>query len=602
MQFNKTWDGTFAKPDNLVELFETSVSKYSANRFLGTKDKEGNYNWVTYGQIAERVNNLRGGLAGLGIGKDDAVGIISKNSAEWVVCAFASYGLSARFVPMYEVELYTVWKYIIEDAEIKVLFVSTKQIYEKVKNLPNEISTLKHVVLIAGDGNDSMLSLENNGKAKPVKSIMPSPNDIAVLIYTSGTTGDPKGVLLSHGNCTSCSQSGWHLFTELNEHSVSFAHLPWAHSYGLSAELNNWLQFGGAIALMDTLDTLSEDMAKVAPTYLISVPRVFNKIYGKIIETMHDEGGLKLKLFNAAIKAAHKKRETGKTSLKYILLNKIVLSKIRAKFGGRLEGALTASAKMNPEIAGFFFDIGIPVYDCYGMTETSPAITMSHSTRYKPGTVGKALEKIDIVIDKSMVDDGSEEGEVIIYGPNVMQGYHKKPEKTKEIMTPDGGIRSGDRGRIDSEGFLHITGRFKEEYKLSNGKYVFPGEIEEYIKLLPYVLNVMVSGDGHAYNVALIVPNIPVMEKLMKEMDISFSLGELLHSNQIKKLIIEEITGHLKSKFGGYEIPKKIAFIEEDFTVENGLLTQTMKLKRRNVVEKYKDVIEKLYSEDQAGV
>jgi long-chain acyl-CoA synthetase len=597
MQIKKSWDGIYTKPDNLVESFETAISKYGNNRFIGTKDKSGNYQWVTYGHLGERVDHLRAGLAGIGIEKDDAVGIISTNSADWVICAFATYGLSARFVPMYEAELFSMWRYIIEDAEIKILFVSKKEIYEKLKNLPGEISTLRRVVLISGTGDETMASLENAGKATPVKSVIPSSRDIAVLIYTSGTTGDPKGVLLSHGNCTSCSQAGWHLFQELQQDSVSFSHLPWAHSYGFSAELNNWIQFGGSIALMDTLETLGADMAKVAPTYLISVPRVFNKIYAKIMETIKEEGGLKLKLFNAAIHSARRKRETGTSGFKYLLLDKLVLNKIRAKFGGRLQGALTASAKMNPEIAQFFFDIGIPVYDCYGMTETSPAITMSHSTRYRVNSVGKALEKIDIVIDRTKVTDGSDEGEIIIYGPNVMQGYHKKPDKTAEIMTPDGGIRTGDRGKLDKDGFLYITGRFKEEYKLANGKYVFPAEIEEYIKLLPYVANAMVSGDGRMYNVALIVPNVPVMEKLAREVRLSVSLNELLHSHQVKKMITKEIANHLKDKFGGYEIPQKVAFIEEDFTVENGFLTQTMKLKRRHILEKYKELIENLYTE-----
>jgi long-chain acyl-CoA synthetase len=252
---------------------------------------------------------------------------------------------------------------------------------------------------------------------------------------------------------------------------------------------------------------------------------------------------------------------------------------------------------MNPEIAQFFYDIGIPVYDCYGMTETSPAITMSHSTRYRANSVGKALEKIDIVIDQSKVNDGSGEGEIIVYGPNVMQGYHKKPDKTAEIMTPDGGIRTGDRGKLDNDGFLFITGRFKEEYKLANGKYVFPAEIEEYIKLLPCITNVIVAGDGRMFNVALIVPYVPVIEKLARAAGLSVSLNELLHSKAVQEMITKEIANHLKGKFGGYEIPQKVAFIAEDFTVENGFLTQTMKLKRRNILEQYKNGIETLYTE-----
>ena len=539
---------------------------------------------------------LRAGLAALGVNKNDAVGIIAGNRVEWAVCAFATYGLGARFVPMYEKELKSVWQYIIRDAEIKVLFVSNPKIYEQLKNLQQEISTLKHFILIEGEGDITLAALEASGRQHPMPAVIPSGNDIAVLIYTSGTTGDPKGVLLSHGNCTSNCRAGWHVFREFNEQSVGFSHLPWAHSYGFTAELNEWIQFGGSIGFMDTIETIIEDMAKVRPTYLISVPRVFNRVHAKIIETIHAEGGWKLKLFEMAMQAARLHLKTGKRTLKYLLLDKIVLKKIRARFGGRLEGALTASAKINPEIAEFFFAVGIPLYDCYGMTETSPAVTLSHSTRYRTGSVGKALEYVDIVIDKSKVEDGSDEGEIIIYGPNVMQGYHKKPEKTAEIMTADGGIRSGDRGRIDADGFLFITGRFKEEYKLTNGIYVFPANIEEEIKLLPYVLNVMVYGDGKPYNIALIVPNMPVLEKLAKDINLSVDLQELLHSNQIKKLITREIANHLRKNFGSYEIPRKITFIVEDFSVDNGLLTQTMKIKRRLVIERYKNLINELYS------
>lgn len=598
MEFQRSWDGIYAKPDNLVELFENAVVKFADNKFLGTKNKSGIYEWITYRQAGERVDAVRAGLASLGVGKNDAVGIIAANRVEWAVLAFATYGLAARFVPMYEKELTSVWRYIVKDAAIKVLIVSTAEIFENLKNLPQEIPTLEHVILLEGTGDKSFTALESRGRHNPVLAVHPSCNDTAVLIYTSGTTGDPKGALLSHGNCTSNCRAGWHLFQELQADAISFSHLPWAHSYGFCAELNNWVQFGGAIAFMDTMDTLAEDMVRAAPTYLISVPRVFNKIHEKIMTTIREEGGWKLKLFNMAIGAALTKHRSGKSSLKYRILDKIVLKKIRARFGGRLQGALTASARMNPEIAEFFFAIGIPVYDCYGMTETSPAVTMSHSTRYRPGSVGKTLENVDIVIDKSKVADGSDEGEIIIYGPNVMQGYHNKPEMTAPIMTLDGGIRSGDRGRLDKDGFLYITGRFKEEYKLTNGKYVFPAAIEEDIMLLPYINNVLVYGDNQPYNVALIVPNRQAIEDLAREANIRKDKSDFLNPSAVEELITQKIAEHLRNKFGGYEIPKKIAFVEEEFTIDNAMITQTMKLKRRLIILRFKNLIDELYSAD----
>ncbi|HUX42787.1 MAG TPA: AMP-binding protein [Rectinemataceae bacterium] len=597
MAATRTWNGVYDKPDNLVEVFEDTVARYPANRFLGTKGAGGDYEWASYGDIGKRVDSLRASLARLGVGKNDAVGIIASNRVEWVVAAFATYGLGARFVPMYEKELESTWEYIVADAAVKVLFVSKPDLFERVREFPVRHPGLEHVVLIEGEGPGTFAELESRDKDGIVPSLHPSAEDIAVLIYTSGTTGEPKGVLLSHGNCTSCSHAGWHLYSELDERSVSFSHLPWAHSYGFAAELNNFIQFGGAIGLMDSLDSLAEDMPKVAPTILISAPRVFNKIHAKVVETMREEGGLKLKLFNMAVASAHEKRLSGRSGLRHRLLDKLVLSKIRAIFGGSLKEALTASAKMNPEIAEFFFDIGIPVYDCYGMTETSPAITMSHASQYRPGSVGKALRHMDIVIDTSMVSDGSGEGEIVAYGPHVMKGYHGKPERTAAIMTADGGIRTGDRGRLDADGFLYITGRFKEEYKLNNGKYVFPAEIEEDIKLLPYVANALVYGDGMPFNVALVVPELRVMQRVAKELELSISVDELLENRQMKELITQEIGNHLRKRFGGYEIPRRIAFIAEDFTVDNGLLTQTLKLKRTLVTEKYRPVIEGLYSD-----
>jgi long-chain acyl-CoA synthetase len=597
MTFKRSWNGVYAKPDNLAESFAIAVQKFASNRLFGTKNAAGEYEWVTYAEVGKRVDAVRGGLAKLGIKKGDKVGVISANRTEWAVCSYATYGLGAAYVPMYEKELTSMWKYILKDASIKVLFVSTPEIHSQIEQIRTDLPALEHIILFDNNkgGENTLSALEQAGKSNPVAPYYPKPEEIAVLIYTSGTTGDPKGVLLSHGNCTSCSQSGYHLYQELNANSISFSHLPWAHSYGFSAELNNWIQFGGAIGLMDTMDTLAADLAKVAPTYLISVPRIFNKIYTKIFATMKEEGGLKAKLFHQALAEAEKKRKTGKGSVKYKLLDKAVFGKIRKMFGGRLQGALTASAKMNPDVAQFFFDIGIPVYDCYGMTETSPAVTMSHATQYRSGTVGKVLENIDIIIDKSRVGDGSDDGEIIVYGPNVMQGYYNKPEKTKEVMTPDGGIRTGDRGRLDEDGFLWITGRFKEEYKLENGKYVFPAEIEEDMKLLPYVGNVMIYGDGKPYNVALIYPNLPVIEQIADHLALSISPQEALKNPKVVELLTLEIGNHLKKRFGGYEIPKKIAFVDQDFTVENGMGTQTLKVKRTAVYKKFADIIEKLY-------
>ena len=592
------------EPSNLVEFLENSVARYPARPLFGTKDATGAYQWATYGQIGRRVDDLRGGLAGLGVGRGDAVGIIANNRTEWAIAAYATYGLGARFVPMYESELPKVWQYIVADSALKVLFVSKPEILEKVRELSGEIPTLEKLILIEGCGAGSMTALEAEGRAKPVPSLHPGADEIAVLIYTSGTTGEPKGVLLSHGNCTSNSIAGVKMFPELRgEGDVSLSILPWAHSYGLTAELNAMTYLGSSVGFIESVKTVVQDMALVRPTWLITVPRVFNRIYNGLWEKMNERGGIVRKLFVMGVEAGKKRRELREegrscllNELKFKLADGTVFAMIRRKMmGGRLKGAMSGSAAMNVEIAHFFFDIGIPIYDCYGMTEASPAIAMNASFAYRLGSVGRAIEKVRIVIDSSVVEPGAKDGEIIVHGPNVMKGYHNKPEKTREVLTPDGGLRTGDRGRFDEDGYLYITGRIKEQFKLENGKFVFPAALEEDISLVPWVQNVLVAGENRPFTVGLVVPDFAMLTKYAEKHGLSADIGELVANADIQTMITGEILKVLEGRYAKYEIPKKFLFLTEVFTHDNGMLTQTMKLKRRTVLERFKEKIEALY-------
>lgn len=596
----------YERPNNLVEWWEESIRKFRNNTLFWVRNDRGMLDPITYGEIGERINNVRAGLAHAGVRERDFVGIIANNRPEWAILSYATYGCNARFVPMYEKEKLQTWKYIITDSKVKVLIVSSQEIYHKIKDFLKEIPTLEKIFVIDANGENSLKALEKTGAENPVAPIIPEPDNIAVLIYTSGTTGDPKGVLLSHGNLTYVSRGGYKIFPELNEFHVGLSILPWAHSYALSGELNNWIQFGGSLGFMRDVTTLAEDLKLVRPTYLICVPRLFNKIYDGIMSRMDEEGGVKKKLFNAARKTARNKRklsEQGRsslmTNLKFAILDKLVFSKIRAGFGGRLTGALTASAVMNRDIGEFFYDIGVPVFDCYGLSETSPAVSMNCRNAYRLGSVGKVLEGQKVVIDKSVVKYGEDDGEIIVYGPNVMKGYHNKPEATRMAMTPDGGFRTGDRGRFDKDGFLYMTGRIKEQYKLENGKYVFPASIEEDIKLLPKVANVMVYGDGKPYNICLVHPDFEVLSKYAKKNNISADPESLVNNKEITDLIEKEIVEFLKKKYGGYEIPKKFIFLANDFTLENDMLSQTMKLKRWIAVKKYQGLIDAAYAKNE---
>jgi long-chain acyl-CoA synthetase len=589
------------KPSNLVEMFENSVKKYADRTCLGTKNRQGEYEWVTYREMGRRIDNLRGGLAAAGIGRGDAVGIISNNSVDWAVGHFATAGLGAFYVPMYEAELAHVWEYIIHDSAVKILFVSNPEIYETVKEFSQRIPTLKQIFLLQGNGKNTISELERIGEEKPVESIYPDPEEVAVLVYTSGTTGDPKGVLLTHGNWTSNHHARTVAFPEFHQEDRTVSLLPWAHCFGLG-ELHTFTAVGGSLGFLQSTQTIVEDMAKIKPTFLIAVPRVFNKVYDTIVTKVNDAGGFKKTLFDAGVEAGKERRklaEQGKScfmaDLKFKIIDKIVFQKIRDLFGGRLRGAVTGSAAMNPEISRFFFDIGIPLYDAYGMTETSPGITGNCPSSYRIGSVGRVFDKVHVVIDKSAVDPNAQDGEIVVYGPNVMKGYHNKPEATRAIMTPDGGVRTGDRGRLDQDGFLWITGRIKEQFKLENGKYVFPAALEEDICLNHYIQSAMIYGAGREYTVCILVPDFFALERYAEKKGLPVDMKTLMVREDVRKMISTEIVDSLKHKYGSYEIPRKFLFVDQPFTLDNGMMTQTMKLKRRVIIEKYGDMIEDLY-------
>jgi len=597
-------DKYFYEPRNLVDLFEGTAAKWGDRPSLGQKDPNTRqFVFLTYRQLAERIDNLRGALKKLGLQKGETVGVILSNSIEWFVLENATHGLGGRFIPMYEKELLKKWNYMVRDSSVKFLFVRNQAILDKVKGFTADCPELKEIFVVYGEGEKSLAALEKMGSANPTPSYKPHWSEIAVIIYTSGTTGDPKGVVLTHGNLTHCSQAGYRVYPELCEKSVALSILPWAHSYAVSGELHNFIQFGGSIGVMESLDTLTQDIQAVRPTHLIAVPRVWNKIYNGIQMAMEEAGGIKKKLFDAACEEAKKCRGK-KKSLKLRLLDKLVFDKVRARFGGRLIGSLTASAVMNLDIALFFDDIGVKIYDCYGLSETSPAITMNAPAwGNKIGSVGKPLMDWNVVLDKSRIGDGSPDGEIIVYGPQVMMGYLNKPEMDAAIFMPDTwngfpGIRTGDLGRFDEEGFLYVTGRYKDEYKLSNGKYVHPESIETDMKLVPHVSNAFVYGSGKEYNVGFIVPDFATIRKDHHTAKwAALSPAELINNQEFRDFLIIEVNDQLKKNFASYEIPRKYLITDQDFTLENGMLTQTLKVVRGEVEKNYGDILNRLYTE-----
>lgn len=593
---------------------EDSCKRYRDLEIFGTKNKEGHYKWITFEQFKHLVDDMRGGLSKLGIRSNDKVGIISCNRTEWAVACYATFGLRAQFVSMYENQFIDDWQYIIENSECKIVFVANEKIFNNIRILQKDCSTLQQVILI-DDGDKkpqdgyNYHDLLRIGQETPVPSQYPDTNDLMGLIYTSGTTGRPKGVMLTHGNIL----SNVHLCPDIIDFQAgdrTFSLLPWAHIFGQTAEVHLLIYMGLSTGFLDNPNTLTEDIVKVKPTILFGVPKVFNRIY-EGINLKVNSAPLPLKIFfKTAMELANKKRELGTLSLQneltLKLAQKTLFKTIRNKFGGRLKYAISGASALNPKIGKFVDNLGITVLEAYGLSETSPLVAANTLQKRRFGSVGPVANNpyadIRVKIDHSVIGDNvqfCEEGEIIVYGPNVMKGYFKLPVETEAVMTEDGGFRTGDLGRIDEEGFLYITGRIKEQYKLENGKYVVPNIIEDQYKLSTYISNAFLYGSNKKHNVVLIAVNMPELSKWAKAQRINTTGDNLLKHSKVQALYRKELES-FNEFIKHYERPKNFTLIDEEWTAENALMTPTLKLKRQNIYNRYKDILEDLFTKENA--
>jgi long-chain acyl-CoA synthetase len=586
--------------ENLVDMFERSVKAYGPRELFGTK-KNGRWVWTTYAEMGKLVDDFRGGLASIGIKNGDRVCIISNNRVEWAVIAYACMGLGAAVVPMYEAQLPKEWGFIADDCGAVAIVAATKEIYEKAKELPEKAPSVQHIIGLALPKSEplSYEALLEAGTKTPVPSIHPAAKETACFIYTSGTTGNPKGVIMSHSNIISNVNSVQGMLP-LGGDDRSLSFLPWAHSFGHTVELHCMLSRGASIAICEAVDKIIANLAEVRPTVLISVPRIFNKIYDGVNKQMNDRPGAVRALFQAGLKASTKQKKGQDLSLPERLTlavaDRVVFSKIRDKFGGRLKYAFSGGSALSKDVAEFIDALGITVYEGYGLTETSPIATANRPGAHRIGSVGQPIPGVKVVLDKSKADDGKQ-GEIIVYGPNVMVGYHNRDQENKEVFTDDGGFRTGDLGVLDDDGFLFITGRIKEQYKLENGKYVAPAPLEEQLKLSPFVTNAMVYGDNRLFNVALIVADVEAVKRWAGEHGVSADSDEKLLENARVKEMLQAEVDKASGSFKGFERIKKIAVIGEDFTTQNGMLTPSLKVKRRVVWAKHGPMIEALYTD-----
>jgi long-chain acyl-CoA synthetase len=603
----------------LCDIFDDAVSQHGPREAFGTKTG-GNWRFITYAEFGKLVDRLRAGLASLGVERGDRVAIVSNNRVEWVVAAFACYTLGAVLVPMYEAQSPTEWEFVVRECEAKVLFVANASALAKAKGFLATMPWLRALAVIVSEPNGTPSELGERittygallDAGPQVPRISPTPDETAVIIYTSGTTGTPKGVVLSHLNVAS-NVSSVHAVFEFKSTERSLAFLPWAHVFGQTAELYLLMSYGASMALCEGPDKILDNLAEVRPTLLFSVPRVFNKLYVAVEQQLAAKPKALRRLVAMALAVAAKKRAGHAVRLHeralFALVDKVVFDKVRARFGGRLTFTVSGSAALSKEVAEFIDSLGIMVYEGYGLTETSPVVSVNFPRARVIGSVGRPLPGVRVVIDPSAVQDRAPEaatsrveGEIVVYGPNVMKGYFKRPAETEAIFTQDGGLRTGDMGYLDPGGYLFITGRIKEQYKLENGKYVVPSPLEEQLKLSPYVANVMVYGDNKPHNVALVVANVPALAKWAQaeNLHLPTDATELLSDARVRSLFAKEIA-RCSGSFKSYETIVDFALIGTDFSTENGMLTPKQSIRRGRVLDAYGPLFDELYSKQRAA-
>lgn len=560
-------------------------------------------------------------LRDLGVSEGSKIGIISNNRWEWATVAAASYSLNATAVPMYEAQLSSDWTYILNDSEASVLFVANDDILTTVRRqvLPNTPGLSTVLSFDAAQGKDhAFATAMSQHEPDTTGSLItePTPDDLANLIYTSGTTGKPKGVELTHTNFTSNVKAAARTMvadpTEFIKHDdVSLAFLPWAHSYGQTCELWMGISHGAAMGISRGIPSILEDLQLVKPSVLFSVPTLYKKIYDGVHNIMETANPVRKSLMRKAlalgresVDAAHGKRGPlgMMEGFQFRLLNKIVLGKIRDRFGGRMRHGFVAGAACPAEVLEFMDSIGIPVCEGYGLTETSPIITINTPEQRSVGTVGRPIGGVTVFIvdeDGNEVPDGHE-GEICCTGPNVMRGYYKNKEATDEVLStaPDGSDRmfhTGDLGRKTKDGFVKVTGRLKEQYKLENGKYVVPTPIEEAIGMSRFIQQVVLAGANRPYNIVFVVPEYAAIRTELK-LDASIPDNELAENEKVNELLKKEIDMGC-ARLKKFEVPQKFALVAP-FTAANNMLTPKMSIRRHKVISTYADVMDQLYGDD----
>jgi len=588
----------------LPTRFLNAVEEHPSTRAQLFRGPQG-WESISSQEMARRVAGLSNALVELGVKSGDRVGLFAPNCPEWHTADFAITGAGGVSVPVYFNESPDRMSYILNHCGAEVLFIAgAKQLRKFLENrgslkqirqvivanaggeLPPEF--LRYETLIASAG-PSEIAAYRLCAAKVL------PSQLASLIYTSGTTGEPKGVMLTHTNfCSnvsdSCSELVLHPESDL---AVSF--LPLAHVYGRMLDYL-YIFNGCPVAYVDVVENVAQALLEIHPTVLAAVPRFFEKIYARLMEQGSKTTGMKRKIFDFAMQTAREsagwrcgeKPTSLAVRLKWAIADRLVYSKIRKGTGGKLRVILSGGAPLSKDLAEFFWAIGIPIYQGYGLTETSPVLT-SNYPKNRVGSSGRPILNVQLKI--------ASDGEILAKGPCVMQGYFKSPDATCDVFTEDGWFKTGDIGYLDKDNYLFITDRKKDLLKTAAGKFVAPQPIENTLKTSAFILNAMVVGDQRKFISALIVPNPTTVSAKLVEEGLKFTSNDELAAHPRSYALIEKEIARLTAHLAQYESVKRFALLADDFTFDAGSLTFTMKLKRRVVEQQYRDLIDKLYSD-----
>jgi long-chain acyl-CoA synthetase len=596
-------------PATLTQLFVEATEEHDLPNAMQTK-VGGAYQPISHRTIADRVRHLVFGLKALGVTAGNRVAILSENRPEWAIADYACLMAGMTDVPIYPTLPADQIAYILRDSGAVAIFLSTKEQAAKIANVRSELPALQHVIVFDEDaatgGAIRIAALEAKGAAAMTpdaaaqyreKALAVKPDDLATIIYTSGTTGEPKGAMLTHGNIASnVSAVIDPLGISPGDTSLSF--LPLSHIF---ERMVDYLMFaaGVSIAYVESMDTIAQNMKEVRPTIVVAVPRIYEKIHARITDTAVRAGGAKRAIFLWAVAVGERWTEvvlSGRKpgmllALEHRIADKLVFGKVREAVGGRLRFFISGSAPLSTEISRFFYSAGLMILEGYGLTETSPVIAVNTPQHVTIGTVGAPIPGVEVKI--------AADGEILTRGPHVMKGYYNRPEATKEAIDPDGWFHTGDIGTLE-DGLLRITDRKKDIIVTAGGKNIAPQPIENIVRANKYVTQAVMIGDRRKFPLMLVVPNFEQLDRWAGYKSIPTTDRKAMLANPLVKAKMEkEVLGGL-DKLAHFEKPKKVVLLEQDFSIDSGELTPTLKVKRGTVDRKYRALIDAAYTAEES--